>query len=407
MILEPPSSAPQPAQQINTEWDKRNLVLLLAAGACLGATSGIFETSFNNFLSATYSMGATERGLLELPREMPGFLVALSVGLIAGWRNYRAGALATAAIGLGLLGLGYLSPTFQLMTIWMVLWSIGVHVYMPLESALALSLAQKGQSGRRLGQLDGIKTAATIVGAGLVWIGTDYISTSFSTLYTTGGLLAIAAALFLLNMRSHATGPKPAPVRFVWRKEYRLYYILSILYGARKQVFLTFGPWLLIRVLQQPASTIAKLWIIAAVLGAVFRPALGRLIDKIGERKVLMADAALVAIVCLGYGFAPTLGWGVWGVRLAYACYIADLLLAATVMARTVYLYRISVAKEDLTPTLSLGISLDHAVAMTIPLAVGLLWESHGYTIVFIVAALLALGNLFTASFIKPAATTS
>ncbi|HHW09175.1 MAG TPA: MFS transporter [Firmicutes bacterium] len=404
--LDAPTAAaktPAPSPQASPPTARRNLVLLLLAGACLGVMTGIYETSFNNYLSEEFQLSANARGLLELPREMPGFLVALSAGLLSGWRNSRAGAAALAAVAVGLFGLGRLSPEFWSMVVWLTIWSIGVHLYIPLESSLALATAGKGHGGERLGQLEGLKTAAVIVGAALVWIGTDYISSGFTGLYTTGAIVIGLGALFLWGMKTPPAVKNKQPLsrRLIFRRSYGLYYLLCVLYGARKQVFLTFGPWLLIRVLGEPASTIAKLWIVASVLGVLFRPALGRLIDLAGERLVLMADAVLVFFICLGYGLAPTLGWGVWGTRLAYACYVADLMLAATTMARTMYLYHIIERPDDLTPSLSMGVSIDHAVAMTIPMFAGLLWVSFGYTAVFLAAAGITILNLVAAAFIK------
>ena len=82
--------------------------------------------------------------------------------------------------------------------------------------------------------------------------------------------------------------------KFVWRGRYWLYYALAFLFGARKQVFITFGPWVLIRIFHQPAWIFAQLWIAAAILGVFFQPALGRAIDRFGERTVLLADSPAV-----------------------------------------------------------------------------------------------------------------
>jgi hypothetical protein len=61
---------------------------------------------------------------------------------------------------------------------------------------------------------------------------------------------------------------------------------------------------------------------------------------------------------------------------------------------------------EDLTPTLSLGVSIDHTVSMTVPFLGGLLWMYAGYPAVFGAAACIAICYLFAASFIRDAKTT-
>ena len=86
---------------------------------------------------------------------------------------------------------------------------------------------------------------------------------------------------------------------------------------------------------------------------------------------------------------------GAWGVRLAYACFVLDQMLFAVGMARTSYLKRIAVDPNDLTPTLSLGVSIDHAVSMSLPALGGLLWMRYGYPYVFAVAAAISVVNIF------------
>jgi predicted MFS family arabinose efflux permease len=196
--------------------------------------------------------------------------------------------------------------------------------------------------------------------------------------------------------------PAQARPRLVVRRQYRLYYVLSTLFGARKQVFLTFAPFVLIRIYHQPVETFAKLGMIAALIGLFFRPALGRLIDRLGERTILMADAVVSLIITFSYGFADRWGLGSFTVYVLYACWIVDSVTFAVGMARTTYLNRILVEKSDLTPTLSLGVSINHAVSMIVPTIGGLVWDSPGlgYRIVFLGAALVAASTLASSSLV-------
>jgi MFS family permease len=148
----------------------------------------------------------------------------------------------------------------------------------------------------------------------------------------------------------------------------------------------------------------AWLWLVAAGLGLITQPLLGRLIDHIGERRVLMGDAALLILVCLGYGYADRLGLGPLTIHLLYACFIMDQLLFATGMARATYLKKIALAPEHVASSLALGVSLDHTVSMTIPRVGGQLWDAHGkhgYRYVFTAAAIIAAVNLIFASLLK------
>ncbi|MBT5872035.1 MAG: MFS transporter, partial [Candidatus Latescibacteria bacterium] len=62
---------------------------------------------------------------------------------------------------------------------------------------------------------------------------------------------------------------------------------------------------------------------------------------------------------------------------------------------------KIAVKKDDLTASLSLGVTIDHAISMSIPTLGGLVWIYYGYQYVFIGAAGVALLTLMAASLIR------
>lgn len=378
------------------------LWLFLAGVVLLGITSGIFETTFNNFLNDTFNISAEARGQLEFPRELPGFLVAITAGLLFFLTEMRMAALSALCTAVGMGGLALLSPSFGCMMIWMILWSLGNHLIMPLRSSIGLSLAREGRGATRLGQIGGIGIAATIIGAGLVWIGFDYLHFNYTLTFFAGGATALLASANFLRMRPRGLSGHQR-TKFVFKRRYRLFYLLSALFGARKQVFITFGPWVLIRVFGAPAQTIAKLWIVSSVIGIFFRPQLGKAIDRFGERVVLMLDAVLLFGICIGYGFSQQLGLGERAVYVAYVCYMLDLSLFAVTMARTTYLHKILENKDDLTPSLSTGVSIDHAVSMVVPTFGGLIWVHYGYPYVFLCAAGLAVLMFISASRVREA----
>lgn len=373
------------------------LLLFLAAIVFLGVANGIYETTFNNFLQDTFDLSAQARGHLEFPRELPGFLVAVLAGALFFLPETRVAAVATLTACCGMIGLATVGYKWPLMIASIVLWSAGVHVMMPLRQALGLSLAHPDRQGARLGQVAGFGTAAIVIGASFVWLGTEYFSASYRVLFwIAAGLVMLASVVFL---RMHTTtGLSQRRPKFVFRQRYRLFYILSILFGARKQVFITFGPWVLVKVFQQSASTIAKLWITSSMLGVFINPRLGRAVDRFGERVILMADAVLLVGICLGYGFAESVLPGPWALRVLYMCFVLDQLLFAVGMARTTYLRKIAANEDDVTATLSLSVSIDHAVSMSLPSLGGLIWAKYGYPWVFVGAACVGLMTLWTTS---------
>lgn len=375
---------------------RRNLALFFAGVAAVGVSSGIFDTSFNNFLSDTYHLQAAARGVVEFPRELPGFLVAGLSGALFFLPEHRLTVVAMAVLAIGLFGLAYLAPTYALMLLFMFLYSAGQHLFLPLQNALGLAMAREGRPGERLGQVASLSTAAAVLGSGVVWIGSEYLHLTYRGLFAVAGTAGLLAVLLFLGLQAPDGISRERP-RLVVKRRYGIYYALNVLFGARKQVFLTFGPWLIIKILGQPVSTIAKLWLVAAVLGVAVRALLGRAIDRLGERRILVAEGVIVVLICLGYAFGPWLGRGSVPLWSASVCYVVDQLLFAVSMARSTYLFKIAERREDVTPTLSLAVTLDHAVSMTVPFFGGLLWAAFGFQYVFLAAAALALVYLAVA----------
>lgn len=377
----------------------RNLALFLIGMAFLGASGGMMETTFNNYVSDTFNLAADARGFLEFPRELPGFLTALMAGLLFFLPETRIAGFSALAVGIGMLSLAWIGTHWYAMLVFLAIWSSGAHLLMPVRSSISMELSAREHRGRRLGQISAVAIAASIVGCVIVWLAMRWLKASYQVIFILGGIAALIAAVFLFRMRmpnAHLQRP-----RFVWNRRYWLYYVLAFLFGARKQVFITFGPWVLIRIFHQPVWIFAQLWIAAAVLGIFFQPALGRAIDRLGERTVLMADSLLILLVCLGYGFAHLLPNHAVALGLLYVCFVGDNLLFGVNMARDTYLSKIVKRPEDLAPTLSLGISINHAVSMSIPAAGGLLWVRYGHPAVFIATAGVAiLMGIFT-SFVR------
>jgi predicted MFS family arabinose efflux permease len=378
---------------------RRELVLFLVVIAALGMTGALFETTFNNFLSDTFQMGAESRGKLEFPRELPGFLVTLLGGSLFFLSEIRLGAVSLLGLALGLAGLAFLGTDYSLMIAAMVLWSAGNHLMMPVSNSIALSLAPPHRRAARMGQIGAVGMAATIIGSYVVWRGFQYWGIGYRATFLIAACGAVLAAAVLSTM-------KPLPARsgqrpkLVLKRRYGLFYLLNVFSGARKQIFITFGPWVLVKVFGEPASTIAKLWIVASAVGIVFQPQLGKLIDRFGERVILMGNALMLIGVCVGYGFAQHMPLA-RPVQLVYVCYVLDHVLFATGMARATYLDKIAEKEADIHASLSVGVTIDHAVSMSLPTLGGMLWMAYGFPYVFVAAAVLAALNLGAAGYIR------
>jgi hypothetical protein len=379
---------------------KRDLVLFLIASAFLGVSQSIDAAVFNNFLNDTFNITVSQRTILEFPREFPGFLVVFVSGALIALGDVRIAGVANILAAVGMMGLGYLSKDFGVMMIWMTVYSMGQHLFLPVSNSIGMNLADKNNMGKVLGRINGVNTAAfllTSLGTALIF---RFIKISYPMAYTVGAISFLCSAILIFNMTPHKA--KTTGKRFFIKKEYSLFYWLSILYGARKQIFITFGPWVLIKVFNQGVTTFAMLGFIVAGIGIFFKPFVGTLIDKKGERFVLAAEAILLIVVCTGYAVAGNLGLGIeTALYITAGCYILDQLLVAAGMARSTYLKKIATSPEDVSPTLSMGISMDHVVAMIVPWLGGLVWNVFGYEIVFVLGALIALANLFITRYIK------
>lgn len=367
---------------------------VLLATLFFGAVSGIVSSTFNNYLADVHGLDASERGWLELPRELPGFIIFAVIGLLLiRLREGRIAALAMIATAVGSLGLGWLAPGPALLVLWTIVWSLGDHIIFAVEGPLGLKLAKDGAEGRRLGQLGGARNLGVILGVSGVWLVAKLVGDRYDLFYLLGALCAAAAGWFYLTLELGKQDPPSR--RLVWRRQYGIFYAISALFGIRKQIFLVFGTWVLVSLHQVPVSTIALLYFIGAALGVLLRPLLGDVIDWLGERIVLAVDELLLLGVCLVYAFASDLVPAPWDLRVLYVAYVADNVLFALRVARTTYLKKIAVDPADITPTISLGVTIDHAVAMTLPILSGWLWEHYGHQWVFLLAGALALAGFF------------
>lgn len=375
-----------------------HLWLFITALLAYGISGGIFGTTFNNFLSDVFNMNAMARGQLEFPRELPGFLCAAISGALFFLTELRAAGVAALLISAGTFVLALTEQSYLRLLIALLLWSSGTHLLIPLTSAIGMQLAPPNRRATLLGQLRAVNAIAMVIGCGIVWIAIDRWRFSYATLFVISATAVLLVAFILFTMPPVATQTGPRP-KFVYDRRYRLFYLLNILFGARKQLFLTFGPWVLVRIFRQPASTFARLWIIVAPISALINPQIGRLVDSWGERRVLMLDGAILTLVCLGYAFAAHIPK--MGLLIAFVCYMLDQLLFVTGIARATYLRKIAAREEDVTASLSFGVSLDHIVSMSLPSLAGYVWMRYGYEYVFIVAAVLAICTLFAASRIR------
>jgi MFS family permease len=382
----------------------KDFSLFLMAGLFGGIAGGINSSIFNNYLSNFFltDPGTSEklRGFLEVPRELPGFFIMVILALLNFLGDVRIAMFGAVAAGLGMLGLGLLSPTFAVMIIWMMMFSLGTHMSMPVSPSIGMSLSKREEYGARLGRTSAYSLYGMIVAYVFVFIVFGFGKTageysnrfSYQMAFIIAAVFYICAAVLIGMMKKGK--PETRKIKFVFRKRYTLYYVLAIVSGARNQIFMTFAPWVLIREFSLGPQMFAILGVIIAVVSIVTRRVVGRLIDNRGERFVLTFEAILLFAICVGYAGSAEVFPAAVAVVIIAGCYIIDNSMAAVEMARSTYVRKIVVDPADVTPTLSTGVSLQHIASMIIPVFGGLLWAAVGYQAVFIAAAFIALLNL-------------
>jgi len=366
----------------------------VAAVAMISCGSSMFEAVFNNFLNESFVISTFQRTFLEVPRELPGLLVAFVSALFCFLPSRRLGALSALIGSAGLMLLGLAARSYAMMLPWLFRFSMGQHLFMPISAGVGMELARKGQDGRRLGQINSVRNAAIVAGSFAIFLGFKYLHMNFITSFILASFCLLLAAFFLMRMTPGEA--HPAAIHLKFHKEYRLYYWLCVLFGTRKQIFITFAPWVLVTVFHQPTAMIASLLTIGAVTGIVTQPIIGRMIDRLGERFMLGMEAALLIVVCAGYGFADKLFSEHTAFLVASTCYVADQLLISVGFARSTYIKKIALDPSHIAPTLALAVSIDHVFSITIALCGGLIWNAVGYQAIFAFGAFIAFVNLLS-----------
>lgn len=367
----------------------RDLRLLAITIFCLSFGFGAYFSTFNNFVVETLNLRPEQLGVLEALREVPGFLIFAVAALTM---RVAEPILACIALLLLALGLGAYSAVDSVtkLLLFSLVWSVGLHAWMPLSPSMALNLSHEHNRARRLGQLAAVGALGTICGMALVLLGGGFIG--FKNIFIVAGAICAVGAISV-SMISRDIGHAEKP-RLVLKRRYSLYYALVFLEGCRKQVFITFAIFALVRNYGTPLRVVAALMIVNNLTNIILAPKVGRLIDRIGERKVLAFCYAALIPVFMGYALVkhpPVL----------YVLYCLDNLFFLGSIGLNTYLHRIC-SPEDLMPSLAMGISVNHAAAVAVPVIGGFLWAKLGYQTIFFGGAVVVAISVLAALRMRP-----
>ena len=353
---------------------RRGLLFLSFAVGAVGFAMAIQMGLNANFLKQDLGFNGHDVGLLEAARESCGIWALGLLGLMAGicepWVG--AGMLAVFAVGIG----GYwLAPGFWSVMAMSMVWSQGLHVWMPLPNSMAMSLAEPGQTGHRLGQVG----AADSLGFGLGLIAAyalDRLGMAMRPMFLLAAAMAVVAALACLRIPRRLSTERP---RLVLRKRYWRYYLLCFLEGWRKQIFVCFAAFLLVERFDIALGLMLLLRIVVRGIGTIASPRVGRLIDRVGERPVLFVYYGFLTLFFVGYAMIDDLD-------ALCLLFVVDNAFFVFGMALNTYVNKL-VPPSERTATLSMGVAMNHLAAVSMPLVGGMLWVKLGYQWAFLTGA--------------------
>lgn len=363
---------------------------------------GLYKGVIDNYMAEVVRMNELDRGITEFFREVPGLLLVLILAIF-----YRSSAEKMYKMGMvvmviGMLLQAFISPVKLLVILAIFIYSTGEHIQLGMKNTLSLEYSKDGHGGLALGYQNSIYQIGNLVGYIAVIAAFAVIASTelFKPVFVVAACFMTLAMFVSFQLTGNSVTDK-SKSRFYFRKKFTKYYMLEVFYGARKQVFFTFGPYVLILFYGADAGVISLLFAISAIACFTLAPLVGKIIDRIGYKTVMIADTLILVIVCFFYGFAHH----IFSMEVAFivCCinYILDSVISLASMASNVYVQDISDSKEEMRATISTGISVNHLITIFIALLGGWIWNALGIETLFIISAVLGLCNSAYAATIK------
>ena len=364
---------------------------------------GLYKGIIDNYLAEIVSMSAFDKGVSEFFRELPGLLLVFVLAVfytLSAERLYRFGAVIMLA---GMAAQSLVPPTHFLVILCIFVFSLGDHIQLGMRNTISLNYAKEGKGGAALGLHNAVYQAGMLAGYVVIIVVFSMIRSSgglFKSVFAASSVIIAVGFLCTLKMTRNSR-TDDTKRRFYFRKKYAKYYMLEVFYGARKQVFFTFGPYVLVLFYGANARVISLLFAVSSVCCFIASPAVGRIIDRFGYKIVMISDTLILVIVCFFYGFAHH----IFPMHIAFivCCvnYVLDSVISLAAMASNVYVQDISDTQDEVRATISTGVSVNHLITILIALFGGWIWKTVGIETLFVLSAILGLCNSAYAATIK------
>ena len=368
-----------------------------------GLAYGLYKAVLDNYLAEIVSMTQFDRGISEFFRELPGFMLVFVLALLyefSAEKIFKIGALIMLA---GMAMQSLIPPNRFLVTLAVFVYSLGEHMQFGMRSTIALEYSRSGKGGSALGAQNAAYQFGTLAGYIVIAL-VFWLLSGKMNLYRLVFIASSAIILLGFFISTKLTGQSKHDHnvnRFYFRQKYFKFYMLEIFYGARKQIFFTFGPYLLVLFYGAGAMAISILFAVSAIATFIFSPIVGKIIDRFGYKIVMVMDTLILVIVCFFYRFAHHLF--PMNVAFIVCCvnYVLDAVISLASMASNVYVQDLSDTPEEVKATISTGVSVNHLITILIALFGGWIWQVMGIETLFVLSAVFGLFNSAYAASIK------
>ncbi|AGQ92600.1 MFS transporter [Vibrio parahaemolyticus] len=341
----------------------------------------------NNFVIEKANFDGADIGLLQSVREIPGFLAFTAVFVLLFIREQRFMLVSLAMLTLGTALTGYF-PTLYGLLFTTLLMSTGFHYFETLKQSLSLQWLSKEEAPEMLGKFISVGALASLFTYGAIWILLEQLKFDFKTVYLLAGgvgfVLIIVMALAFPQFKTAV----PQNKKLVLRKRYWLYYALTFMSGARRQIFTVFASFLMVEKFGYSAADITLLFLINYLFNFLFAKRIGRFIGVVGERKALTFEYVGLIFVFVGYGLVQTAEW-------AAALYVVDHLFFALALAIKTYFQKIA-DPADMASTAGVAFTINHIAAVVIPVTFGMIWLVSPSSVFYIGAGMAAVSLLLS-----------
>jgi len=361
---------------------------LLLLTVCSTAGLHVWRTLFDNFAVHVVNLNGAHVGVLQSVREIPGLLSLLVVYVLLIVKEHRLSALAVLLLGLGVALTGML-PTFYGLIFTTLVMSFGFHYFETTNQSLTLQYFDKQTAPLVFGRLRSY-AAGTNVCCGLLVLFLAPLL-DFRELYFIFGVIIMLAALWALTKNPSDRNLPVQRKQMIIRRRYWLYYCLTFMAGARRQIFVAFAVFLLVKKFGFSVPEIAVLFMLNNVVNFFLSPYIGKWVVRYGERNMLSVEYFFLIIIFIAYGLVESR-------YVALALYIADHIFFNFSLAIRTFFQKIA-DPEDIAPSMAFGFTINHIAAVFLPVAGGLLWLVD-YRLVFFAGAALSLGSLTLVQYI-------